>query len=147
MLIIAVIAVAMAIVTERWRWGFPRRVPYDKTTAIAWLSTVSRSDVRKYDRGDVDLLLEDICKWRMLIGRTKKQIAAELGPADDPTSFLIPTILKKNHVLLPESVVGSRRRFPIGVSGALPAFRRGREMPLELHVPLPTTAQTRDRCD
>ena len=98
MAIIAVVAVVMAMVAEGWRVGFPRRVRYDKTTAVAWLSTVCRSDVRKYDHGDVDLLLEDICKWRLLIGRTRKQITAELGSADDPMSFYLPVFPKKNYV-------------------------------------------------
>jgi hypothetical protein len=98
MVAIAAVAAALSFVAdEGWRWGYPRRLPIERRTALGWLGTVSRSDYRKYDRLDVASLLKYIAREGLLVGESRERVEGLLGTpfgwktparADfDPTDF------------------------------------------------------------
>lgn len=80
MFAVAVIAVVLGVVAnERWRWGFPLRVPFERGNAVNWLERLAHDDWRKYDRADVTALLSYVADEGLLNGQSKEQIERRLG--------------------------------------------------------------------
>jgi hypothetical protein len=80
MITVALISTVLAVVAnERWRWGYPRRVPFERGNAVGWLGTVARSDYRMYDTKDVASLLRHVASERLLVGESKEKVESWLG--------------------------------------------------------------------
>jgi hypothetical protein len=80
MVAVALIAAVLAVVAnERWRWGYPKRVLFERGNAVSWLETVARSDYRMYDRNDVASLMRYVASEGLLVGESKPQVESRLG--------------------------------------------------------------------
>ena len=80
---IALVGLLLSVVAnDRWRLVFPRRLPFNRTNAVARLAIAARSDLRKYDRSDVERLLEFVAEGQLFVGKTRAEIAASIGPIE-----------------------------------------------------------------
>ncbi len=80
MVAVAVIAAVLAVVAnERWRWGYPRRVLFERGNAVSWLETVARNDYRMYDQNDVASLMRYVASEGLLVGESKEKVQSRLG--------------------------------------------------------------------
>jgi hypothetical protein len=112
MVAVAVVGTVLgSIASEQWRWGYPRRVPFDHGNALSWMATVIQSDFRKYDGFDVQLLMDHVARSGLLVGKKKDEVIQLLG---SPEIYAIPP------------AVGSEGRFLTYLVGMVPrSFHAG----------------------
>jgi hypothetical protein len=101
MVAIALIASTLALaVNEAWRWGYPRRVPFVRETALVWLERVVHQDFGMYDDHEVDLLLAYIEGEGLLLGKTRTEVLDLLGPPDaDGDAVPLPLWADRGEIL------------------------------------------------
>ena len=77
---VALLAMLLGLIaSEQWRWGYPRRVPFDHGNALSWMATVIRSDFRLYDGGDVQSLISYVARSGVLVGKSRDEVVELLG--------------------------------------------------------------------